>query len=129
MLTIRGPAGNSTGPAARSLSEVYVMSATRSLLAAGALTALVVVAVLAVGARRGAFSLGTNTTAAALPAEAAIPELDAAAPASTVASVRSVWRDDDDDDEHEHEHARPAAATTDGTRALKNASRRADHDD
>lgn len=80
------------------------MSATRSLLAAGGLTALVIAAVLIVGASNGAFGFGSDPAPAGLtvPIDAAPPDTLAAAP--DAASVRLSYRDDDEDDEYDDDH-------------------------
>jgi hypothetical protein len=74
------------------------MSPTRSLIAAAGLTALVIAAVLAVGARQGAFTRGPDTAAAVLPAEASAAAQDTAALAPDAGTVRPLHRDNDEDD-------------------------------
>jgi hypothetical protein len=73
------------------------MSPTRSLLAAGGLTALVVVAVLMVGARQGAFGLGAEPEAALLPVDGAGLAQD------TISAADPVQRSHQDDDDEDGE--------------------------
>ena len=76
------------------------MSPTRSLLAAAGLTALVIAAVLAVGARQGAFNRGPDTAAAVLPAEASAAAQDTAALAPNAGTARLSHEDDGDEVDH-----------------------------
>ena len=99
------------------------MSPMRSLLAAAGLTALVIAAVLAVGARQGAFTRGPESAAAVLPTEASAAAQDTAALAPNVRADRLSHEDDNDEVDH-----RP---TRRGERDARSGSRTPDgaHDD
>lgn len=75
------------------------MSRTQSLLVAGGLTAVVLVAVLIVRARHGAFGLGTAPAAVALPADAPANALDVMSPVPLDVGDQPGRHDDDEDDE------------------------------
>ena len=109
------------------------MSPTRSLVAAGGLTALVLVAVLAVGIRQGAFGLSADQAAVALPTESIAPTQVMTAPAAATDSGQAAYWDDDDDDEDdvdgEDDDDRPSRLGTDGERSSGRATSRADRDD
>lgn len=70
------------------------MGPNRSLLAAAGLTALVVVAVIAVGGRQGAFGFGNSSTAAAQSADPAVPTPDTTGTGSG-ATAQPAYTDDD----------------------------------
>jgi hypothetical protein len=76
------------------------MSPRRSLLAAGGLTGLVIIAVLIVGARQGAFGL-SEPEAVALTADGT--GTAEAVPAAGDVLQRLRWDDDDNDDEEEED--------------------------
>jgi hypothetical protein len=102
------------------------MSRTQSLLAAGGLTAVVLVAVLIVGARHGAFGLGTAPAAVALPAVAPANALDVMSPEPLDAGDQPERHNDDeadDLDDHRAERRTDLAHDNGG----RNVSR--DHDD
>ncbi len=78
------------------------MSTTRSLIAAGGLTALVILTVLAVGAQRGAFGLRSDPEAIAVPAQMGTSTRDMLTAAPDAGSVQLTYADDDEDgDEHD----------------------------
>jgi hypothetical protein len=95
----------------------------RSLLAAAGLTALVIAAVIAVGARQGAFTRSPNVAAAALPAEVSAATHDTAALAPDAGTIRLSHEDDDDEDDHRRSRQ--------GERDVRSGSRTPDrgHDD
>lgn len=105
------------------------MSPTRSLLAAGGLTGLVIVAVLAVGARQGAFRL-SSPDEVVLTADGAVAAQDA--PSSVDPVERSRWddeEDEDDDDDHDDDNRRSSRLASAESRSGSRASDRARHDD
>jgi hypothetical protein len=79
------------------------MSPKRSLIVAGGLTALVIVAVLLVGARQGAFGLGSQQETVLLPADGAAMAPDALTSAEPVQRTHRDDDDEDDDDDRDEE--------------------------
>jgi hypothetical protein len=108
------------------------MSPRRSLLAAGSLTGLVIIAVLVVGARLGAFGL-SQPESVVLTADGADTAQDRLTPADP--RPRSHWDDDkddevdDDDYETDDDDERPPSLTGADGRSGSRSPGRARHDD
>jgi len=104
------------------------MSPARSFLAAGGLTALVILAVLVVGVKQGAFGLGPDPAAVALQSEVPAPAQATLAPTQAGDRIQASRHDDDDDEDHNRDE-RPSRDGTGGSRAGSRAASRAHDDD